>query len=204
VRRAERRAQVALTRARFADPGAATEVLRQVQVLTLTRTLARLDYATPDAAQAALASLITAAPVPALPGDATSSPVVSFRRPGSAIADISHNGNPARPGLNGTLASALVTPNGLTGHAAPGNGHSARSAGSPALRPYPDQRRKGDSDRPLVDAAMRIVAQARQQGVRISQADLARQLRTAGYSIANDRLRWLAMASGLEPWRERP
>jgi hypothetical protein len=55
----------------------------------------------------------------------------------------------------------------------------------------------------LVDAAVRIVSQARHQGVRISQADLARQLRTEGYSIANDRLRWLATVSGLEPWWEQ-
>jgi hypothetical protein len=203
VRRAERRAQVALTRARFADPGAAAEVLRQVQVLTLTRTLAGLDYATPDAAQAALASLITAEPDPAPPGAAKTSPVVSFRRPGSAIADIRHNGSPARPGLNGTLASGLVTPNGLTGHAPAGNGRPVHSVGSPALPPHLDQRWPGDGDSPLVDAALRIVTQAKQQSVRISQADLARQLRAEGYSIANDRLRWLATVSGLEPWWER-
>jgi hypothetical protein len=44
ARRAERRAQSALTRARFTDPGVAAEILRQVQVLTLTQALARLDY----------------------------------------------------------------------------------------------------------------------------------------------------------------
>ena len=37
VRQAERRAHAALTRAGFADPAIAAEVLRQVQVLTLTR-----------------------------------------------------------------------------------------------------------------------------------------------------------------------
>jgi hypothetical protein len=196
VRRAERRAQVALTRARFADPVAAAEVLRQVQVLTLTRTLAGLDYTTSDAARAALASLITTEPDPAPPGAAKTRPVVPFRRPGPAIADISHNGYPARPSLNGTVGAALVIPNGLTGHAAAGNGR-------PAFGPYPDQGRPGDADSPLVDAAMRIVTQARQQGARISQADLARQLRAEGYSIANDRLRWLATVSGLGPWSEQ-
>jgi Protein of unknown function (DUF2637) len=60
--RAERRAQAALTRARFADPGAAAEVLRQVQVLTLTRMLAGLDFTTPDAAEAVLAQLDRAQP----------------------------------------------------------------------------------------------------------------------------------------------
>ena len=42
VRRAERRALAALTRAHFADPAIAVEVQRQVQVLTLTQTLASL------------------------------------------------------------------------------------------------------------------------------------------------------------------
>jgi hypothetical protein len=46
VRRAERRAQEALVRAGFADPAVAAEVLRQAQVLSLTATLAMLDYAT--------------------------------------------------------------------------------------------------------------------------------------------------------------
>ena len=58
VRKAEHRAHHALTRAGFADPATATAVLRQVQVLTVTTALARLDYHTPDAAQAAIANLI--------------------------------------------------------------------------------------------------------------------------------------------------
>jgi len=119
IRRAERRAQAALTRARFADPAAAAEVLRQVQVLTLTRALAGLDYTTPDTAQAALASLITPRPAPTPAADARTSPAVPFRRPRPAIADKRPNGYPAGPGLNGTLA-ALVTPNGPTGHAPAG------------------------------------------------------------------------------------
>ena len=65
IRRAERRAHRALTRAGFADPAIAAAVLRQVQVLTMTATLARLDYRTADAAQAAITSLITS---PATPG----------------------------------------------------------------------------------------------------------------------------------------
>ena len=62
VRRAERRAQSALARAGFADPAVAAVVLRHVQVLTMTAALARLDYRTADAAHAAIASLIGAAP----------------------------------------------------------------------------------------------------------------------------------------------
>jgi hypothetical protein len=110
------------------------------------------------------------------------------------------NGNPAGSGLNGTLA-ALVTPNGLTGHAPMGNGRLARFTGPPAFRTHLDRRADGGGD-PLIDSAVRIVAQARQQGVRISQAELARQLRAEGYRIANDRIRWLAAVSGLEPWWE--
>ena len=60
VRKAERRAQAALTRAGFASPAIATEVLRQVQVLTLTQQLAKLDYTTAAAAHAFVDSLITA------------------------------------------------------------------------------------------------------------------------------------------------
>jgi hypothetical protein len=58
VRWSERRAYGALARAGFADPAIATAVLRQVQVLTSTVALARLDYRTPDAAQAAIDNLI--------------------------------------------------------------------------------------------------------------------------------------------------
>jgi len=83
VRQAERRAQSALIRAGFADAAVAAAVLSHVQVLAMTATLARLDYRTADAGQAAIASLITspatAAPRldagasaghPATPGDA--------------------------------------------------------------------------------------------------------------------------------------
>jgi hypothetical protein len=61
-RQAEHRAHRALTRAGFANPATATAVLGQVQVLTMTVTLARLDYHTPDAAQAAVANLIASPP----------------------------------------------------------------------------------------------------------------------------------------------
>jgi hypothetical protein len=52
--------------------------------------------------------------------------------------------------------------------------------------------------------AARIVADARIAGGHLSQAALARQLRADGYRIANDRLRWLAGASGLEPFAAQP
>ena len=62
VRAAERRAQAALMRAGFTDPGEAVEVLRGVQVLTRARDLAGLDYTTADAARMVLTNLITDRP----------------------------------------------------------------------------------------------------------------------------------------------
>ena len=84
VRKAEHRAHRALTRAGFADPAVAVAVLRQVQVLTMTTELARLDYHTPDAAQAAIASLI-GSPLAAKPGSG-----IGTRTPANRI-----NGHPA-------------------------------------------------------------------------------------------------------------
>ena len=98
ARLAERRAHAALTRAGFADQAIAAEVLRQVQVLTRTRDLARLDYTTAEAAQAAIAALITSGP-PATPP----APAASGACPGPASWS-----RPAA-GINGT-APAQVTP----------------------------------------------------------------------------------------------
>jgi hypothetical protein len=84
IRQAQHRAHRALTRAGFADPAVAVAVLRQVQVLTMTTELARLDYHTPDAAQAAIASLIGSPPA-AKPGSDTAT-----RTPANRI-----NGHPA-------------------------------------------------------------------------------------------------------------
>ena len=58
-RRAERRAQVALTRAGFADPVVAGEVLRHARILSQTVQLALLDYAAHGSAQEDLAGLFT-------------------------------------------------------------------------------------------------------------------------------------------------
>jgi len=55
---------------------------------------------------------------------------------------------------------------------------------------------------PLIAAAREVVRQARLQGIRLSQTGLARQLRAQGFTIANERLRWLASASGLDPDEE--
>jgi hypothetical protein len=97
VRRADRRAQVALVRARFVDVGVAAEVLRQVQVLTLTQVLAGLDYSTPEHARAALASLIT----PGLDGHAPAGgPTGSVRlgRWPGVLGDVAVNGCADRAG----------------------------------------------------------------------------------------------------------
>ncbi|TVZ02110.1 DUF2637 domain-containing protein [Trebonia kvetii] len=64
VRRAHRRAQAALARAGFADASIAADVLRHVQMLTMTATLASLDYTTPDEAHAAIGSMITSEGLP--------------------------------------------------------------------------------------------------------------------------------------------
>jgi hypothetical protein len=132
IRRAERRAHRALTRAGFADPDTAAAVLRQVQVLTMTTTLASLDYRTADAAHAALTHMI------ASPGPA----------PGASAGDSEDH---------------------------------------------------GDSGAELVAAATRIVAEATRDGARLSQVALAARLRSQGYTVANSRLRWLSVVSGLVP-----
>ena len=169
IRRAEHRAHRALTRAGFADPATATAVLRQVQVLTMTAALARLDYHTPDAAQAAIANLI-ASPAAAKPGPDTAA----------------RTGHPtAQDGTAGKNAPPERTPaNQINGH--------------PAIAST-DVHDLGDRDAQLVAAATRIVAAAARDGGRLSQAALADRLRREGYTVANNRLRWLSSVSGLEP-----
>jgi hypothetical protein len=169
VRRAEHRAHGALTRAGFADPAIAVAVLRQVQVLTMTAALARLDYRTADAAQAAITNLI-ASPAAAKPGPGTGA-----------------TGHPiAQDGTAGMTAAPDRTPvNRINGH--------------PANSQLREVHRVGDRDAPLVSAATRIVAGAVREGCRLSQAALADRLRREGYTVANNRLHWLSSVSGLEP-----
>jgi hypothetical protein len=80
--RAERRAHGALTRAGFVEPETAAVVLRQVQVLTLTMTLAVLDYDTARAAHAVIGNLI------AWPTAATPPPDSDARRQRDQPPDI--------------------------------------------------------------------------------------------------------------------
>ena len=190
ARLAERRAHAALTRAGFADQATAAEVLRQVQVLTRTRDLARLDYTTAEAAQAAIAALITSGP-PATPP----APAASGACPGLASWS-----RPAA-GINGT-APAQVTP--AAGPAAPALPPApAAAAGSPAAGPSdsgeppasqppdPDL----DLDGQLMADAARIVADASQHGEQLSQKALGKQLRGQGHRVANHALRSLLAAA---------
>jgi hypothetical protein len=203
VRWAERRAQAALSRARFTDPVIAAEVLRQVQVLTLTRTLAQLDYATPDSAEALLAGLIAPAAVREATFGALASGGVPGFRPEPMPRNGAVNGQSATPGLNGTPVMPLAwldpsyPPGGM---GAAGITTAAPATASPSGGPQPGRPRPAVRDGTLIDIAKRMVAQADLQGDRLSQAALARQLRADGYSIANDRLRWLATVSGLVPY----
>jgi len=197
VRRAERRAQAALTRAGFTDLAVAAEVLRLVQVLTLTQTLARLDYATPDHAQQVLASLITSptASAPATGGPVSLAvpspqpcPVTSSLRPNGYIVPSHLDGIPAGTGRTGA--------DGPVHRTSPGSEH-------PQPRPQRRPREQETQDGPLIEMAASLVAQAKLRGDDLSQAKLARQLRAEGYHIANDRLRWLATVSGLDEDRAR-
>jgi hypothetical protein len=184
VRAAERRAHAALTRAGFADPDIAAGVLRQVQVLTRTPDLARLDYTTAEAAHAAIASLISVGPdsarrptpappwTPRTPDDASSPG--GGHMPGSPV-----NGRPAPHPL---LPAAPVLESPAT----------ADSAGpeSPAV-PGRDAGLDGD----LIAAAAGILAEARQDGHGISQKALGDRLRRDGYRVANHSLHGLVAAA---------
>ena len=177
IRRAERRAHGALIRAGFTEPLIAFAVLRQVQVMTQTATLARLDYGTADAARAAIDGLISSTPA-AAPGPDPADPAAAE----VAVEDRTHTAS-----LNGHR------PDGGTSVCA------AMAAGAePETSQQEDDPDPGDRDAELVAAARRIVAGTRHAGTRLSQIALAEKLRSEGYKVANNRLRWLAAVSGLE------
>lgn len=201
ARRAERLAQAALARAGFADPGIAIEVLCKVQVLALTRTLAQLDYATPDGPSAALANLINAAPATA----PASSPAADRSVPSrSEFKKIMHNGH--RPQPSATSAPPSLAAPDLNGHTSPAwQPHSAAHSVTAVAAPSCAGPVRGHADKLLVEAAAHVVTEAGARGDQLSQAELARQLRAQGFHIANERLRWLATVSGLgQPAGQRP
>jgi hypothetical protein len=177
IRRAGRRAHGALIRAGFTEPLIAFAVLRQVQVMTQTATLARLDYGTADAAQAAIANLISSTPATAAVPDPAHPAAAEV-----AVEDRTHTACLNGHRLGGGTPACAVTAAGA----------------EPETRQQEDDPDPGDRDAELVAAARRIVADTRHAGTRLSQIALAEKLRSEGYKVANNRLRWLAAVSGLE------
>jgi Protein of unknown function (DUF2637) len=142
IRRAERRACGALIRAGFTEPLIAVAVLRQVQVMTQTATLARLDYGTADAARAAITNLISSTPAAAPIPD----PAHPAARDATATETAVEDHAPSAS-LNGHRLDA-ATP--------------ARTVTAAGTEPETSQRENdpdpGDRDAELVAAARRIVA----------------------------------------------
>jgi hypothetical protein len=190
-RRALRRAHAALTAAGFADPVVAAEVLGRVQVLTMTTALATLDYASAEAAHAAIRSMITSGTLPGpvqLPTpahDADSGP-----RADTAGDDcgIQATGEPA----SAAFTASLPGPQSVT--AVPAASGLQQSREEP---PVPGGQGAVGLDQQLIEAAGRIASEAAGNGTRLSQTALAEKLRGEGWAIANDRLSPLAAAIGL-------
>ena len=194
ARLAEHRAHAALIRAGFADQAIAAQVLRQVQVLTRTRDLARLDYTTAGAAQAAIASLITSGAPVTPPGP----PVMPA---GSATPGGLRDGTSRSPasGINGT-AAGQVSRAGQPGPALPPAPAAARqpASGGPAASGEAAASQPQEQDGQLMADAVRIVTDARQHGEQLSQKALGERLRRGGHRVANHALRsLLAAATGL-------
>jgi hypothetical protein len=70
--------------------------------------------------------------------------------------------------------------------------------------PAPIPARLSEQDRKLLQAASAVLRDAERAGVRLGQGALARHLRSQGFSIANERLRWLIEAAGTWPSGGRP
>jgi hypothetical protein len=150
--------------------------------MTQTATLARLDYGTADAAHAAIAGLISSTPATA--------PVPDPAHPAAQDATAAE------------IAAEVHTRTAILNGHGPGAGTSPRAVTAAGAAPETSQREDapdpGDRDTELVAAARRIVAGTRRDGTRLSQIALAEKLRSEGYKVANNRLRWLAAVSGLE------
>jgi hypothetical protein len=179
TRIAERRAHAALIRAGFSDPAVAADVLRQVQVLTRTAYLARLDYTTAEPARDAIASLITA-DLPPGPASPALPPAVPGGTPGSLPPTAAV---PAAPGLPGQPLPGPA----LAQETEPAD--SQQSAGGH------DADHDGEIDGEIIAAAASILAEARQHGERLSQKALGGKLRRSGYRVANHSLRELLDAA---------
>ena len=183
IRRAERRAYGALIRAGFTEPLIAFAVLRQVQVMTQTATLARLDYSTADAAQRghrrphllrARHGTGTRSRAPGRAGrdrrrDRRGGPH-AYSQPQRTRARRRHAGRCCH-GCRGSTGNepgrrTILTPATVTPSSSQPPGASSPAPGTP--------------------------------GTRLSQIALAEKLRSEGHKVANNRLRWLAAVSGLE------
>ena len=198
ARLAEHRAHAALIRAGFDDQAIAAQVLRQVQVLTRTRDLARLDYTTAGAAQAAIASLITC-------GAPVTPPGPLIMPAGSAKPGGLRDGTSRSPasGINGT-AAGQVSRTGQPGPALPpATARQPASGGPTANGEAAGQPQEQDGQ--LMADAVRIVTDARQHGERLSQKALGDRLRRGGHRVANHALRsLLAAAAGLAAGGQPP
>jgi hypothetical protein len=186
ARRALRRAHAALERAGFADEPVAADVLRRVQVMTMTESLASLDYASAEEAYAAIRNMIARGPVPdAERGELAAPPA----------------GPAARCAPDSTQETACTPEQPKpTGDFPPSEGETAH-ADDPGSEAGPAPESPAGRDAELVEAARQIVAGASLEGTRLSQAALAERLRQQGWSIANHRLSWLAATIGLSPHR---
>ena len=122
---------------------------------------------------------------------------------------------PAGSTDRGTAQPSRPPATGINGHAAAGEAVGAGQPGlawpapapGAAIAPQASQQgnegeavtsEDGNRDAQLIAPAASILAEAMRHGDRLSQTALAEKLRSQGYSIANERLRWLlAEASNL-------
>ena len=187
---AEHRAHAALIRAGFADQAIAAQVLRQVQVLTRTRDLARLDYSTAEAPQAAIAALIISGQPAPPPG-----PPAILTAPATPAAFPGRSSRHSPVGSINGAAAGHVTRAGQPGPALPPAAAGQPAAARPAASGEAAASQPPDQDGLLMADAVRIVAEARQHGERLSQKELAGKLRRDGHRVANHALRSLLAAA---------
>jgi hypothetical protein len=164
----------------------------------LTPRLARLNYDTAEAARTVVASLITPGPA-AVPQDVMPSEHGTLT--GNTRRSTTHHSRLHAARMNGYTTDGEAAGAGRPGMAlrvpVPSSG-AAQLAGRPGNGRQADPGEGGKRDAQLIAAAASLLAEATRRGERLSQAGLAEKLRSQGYGIANERLRWLlAEASDL-------
>ncbi|TMR22090.1 DUF2637 domain-containing protein [Nonomuraea turkmeniaca] len=143
VNDADKRAQKALTRAGATDPYVMVDIVRAMQLLTQSRTLATLDYTTPREAEKFLANLMVAPPPEAL---AAPPPRTDVALPAEGTGAASGDGDRLPAGDSGAAstgddplaagANALPAPNDpLRNGAGSGGGQGAAALPSPPAPP---------------------------------------------------------------------